>query len=159
MAAPVADDIGTPGGIKMDDGHQTVIVFNLLTTAKFWEKEVTPPGLDGGDAVEQTTMRNVQWRTNLPRALITLTEATITAAWDPDALNQIKTSLLNQNGTITIIYPDGSTTAFFGYLRLAEPQAFVEGEQPEIQLTIQPTNLDPATGDEEGPVTDEVTGT
>lgn len=159
MTAPSPDTIGTPGGIKMDDGHRTVIVFGLLSTAKFWEKEVTPPGLDGGDAVEQTTMRNTTWRTSLPRALATLTETTITAAWDPESYNDIVDTLLNKNGTLTVIFPDGSTLAFFGFLRLAEPQSFVEGEQPEIQLTIEPSNIDPVSGDEEGPVMTEVAGT
>lgn len=158
MAAPSATARQTPAGIKMDDGHSTLITFAADPDVSFWEKTVTPPGIDGGDAIETHTMHNDEWRTMAPRQLKTLTEMTCTAAYDPDLYNQIL-ALVNVETTVTVRFPDGSTLAFYGYLRVFEPSEMQEGEQPEAEITIQPTNQDPTTGAEEAPVLTSAPGT
>lgn len=158
MAAPTATARGTPSGIKMDDGYQTLITFASAPTIAFWEKGVTPPGLDGMDGIDTTTMHNVQWRTKAPRALVTMTDLTLTVAWDP-VLYQTILTLLNVKTTITVTFPDGGTLAFFGYLQKFEPSEHKEGEQPEATITVTPTNQDPVSGDEEAPVLTNVAGT
>ncbi len=158
MAAPTPTARGTPAGIHLEDGYQTLVTFSANTTISFWEKTVTPPGMDGGDAIEQSTMHNVRWRTFAARSLITLTEGKVKAAYDPNLYNQLLTNL-NQPGTFTITFPDGSTLAFFGYLRMAQQAELVEGTQPEIDITIQPTNFDPVGKVEADPVLTSVAGT
>ena len=118
---------------------------------------VTPPGIDGGDAVETSTMHNETWRTMSPRHLKTMTDATLTAAYDPAVYDQI-VALCNVHTTITIFFPDGSTLAFYGFLRLFEAQEAEEGSMPQCTVTITPTNTDPA-GLEAGPVMTSVAGT
>ncbi len=41
---------------RLDDGYQTLIEFAENPAIKLWEKSVTPPGIDGGDAIDTTTM-------------------------------------------------------------------------------------------------------
>ncbi len=158
MAAPDTTARVTPDGIKLDDGFSTQIAFALDADIAFWEKNVQPPGLDGGDAIETTTMHNTAWRTMAPRSLTTMTECTVTAAYDPDLYDEIL-AIINVRGSITVHFPDGSTLDFFGYLRLFEPQDMEEGAQPEANITIQPTNYDPVNNVEAPPVMTEVAGT
>ncbi len=158
MAAPVATTRQTPAGIKLADGYQSLITFANDPDISIWEKSITPPAVDGGDTIEQTTMHNSVWRTMKPRALATLADSTFTGAYDPDIYDEIL-AILNQEDTVTVTFPDGSTLAFFGYLRLFTPNELTEGEQPDAVVTITPTNIDPATQNEEGPVMTETVGT
>lgn len=158
MTAPVAVARGTPSGIKLKDGYQALITIGNNPTASFWEKTVQPPGMDGGDAIEQTTMHNIDWRTFASRSLITMTEAKGKAAYDPNVYVLLQ-SLINAETTITIQWADGSTIAFYGYLRMFEFSELVEGTQPEADFTIQPTNYDPVAHVEAGPTIVSVSGT
>jgi hypothetical protein len=135
----------------MDDGYQTLISFSTAPTVGFWEKSITPPGMDGGDAIETTTMHNDDLRTFAPRALVTLTEFTMMAAYNPAVYDNVM-ALLNVNTTITVFFPNLDTLAFFGFLRTFEPAELVEGTQPEATITVTPSNLDPVSGAEEFPV-------
>lgn len=158
MAPPAPTVRGTPAGIRLDDGFPTKITIGDLTTVSFWEKTVKPTGIDGGDSVPTTTMHNVTWRTMNPRKLKTLTESTSKVAYDPNIYNQV-VPYINLKTTITITFPDGSTLAFFGYLKNFEPDEVQEGTQPEATVTLVPTNQDPQTGVEAAPVLTSVSGT
>lgn len=159
MAAPTPSSVGTPAGLPLKEGQGHTITFSRLSTLSLWEATFKPPGLDGGDAVDQTTQRNVTYRVMAPRRLVTLTEITGSAAYDPNAYNQILTSLLNAEGTVTVRFNDGSTLAFYGFLRVFEPDELSEGEQPRASFTITPTNWDHANDVESGPVLTSVAGT
>lgn len=158
MVAPVASVRANPAGIKLNDGYRCLVTFATDTNIEFWEKTVTPPGLDGGDPVETTTMHNNTYRTMGSRALKTLTEISVTAAYDPQ-LYVAALALINVETTVTVTFPDGSTLAFYGFLQKFEPDALQEGEQPEVTLTVCPTNQDPITGAEEAAVLVSVAGT
>lgn len=163
MAAPATTARLNPSsaptnGIAFEDGYQALLAFNINPSVKIWEKTVKPPGMDGGDAIETSTMHNTTWRTFAPRSLKTLTEMTIKGAYDPDVKNDILL-LINVRGSITLTYPDGSTEDFYGYLRVADFDELVEGTHPEGTFTIQPTNWDPVNRVEAAPVLTEVAGT
>lgn len=158
MAAPSPTSRTTPTGIPLRDGHSTLITIAADVDINFWEKTVQPPGMDGGDPVDATTMHNTTYRVQRPNSLITLTEVTATVAYDPVAYTEIQ-SVLNTETTITITFSDGSTVAFYGFLRTFEPQDAEEGEQPEAEITITPTNWDPTNNVEAGPAVAEVSGT
>lgn len=157
-AAPSATVRQDPSGIKLDDGYRTLVTFASDPNIEFWEKSVTPPGLDGGDEIDTTTMHNDDWRTNAPRALIRMTPFTTTAAYDP-SIYTAALALINRKDTVTVRYPDGSTLAFYGFLKTIEFSELVEGTQPECTITVVPTNQDPDTGSEEPPVLTSVAGT
>ena len=80
MAAPAITARTTPAGIMLKDGYSTKIAFAADPDVSFWEKTVKPPGIDGGDGIEQTTMHNSAYRTMRSRSLKTLTEASGKAA-------------------------------------------------------------------------------
>lgn len=159
MAAPATTVRGTPAGRKLDEGFSTKIAFSRLATVSFWEKTVQPPGVDGGEPVETTTMHNLVWHTQNPRVLLTLTPHTTKVAYDPNVYNQIVNTLVNAKGSVTVRYPDGSTLDYFGYLQKFEPDQIEEGKQPEATITIVPTNFDPVNNVEAAPVLTSVAGT
>lgn len=158
---PVATARGSrvPTGIKLDDGYQTLIAFTANQTVEFWEKTVQPPGLEGGDPIDTTTMHNTEWRTFASRVLKTMTNATATVAYDPNAFEVVRTDLLNVEGVVTLHFPDTSTLAFYGYLQTFEPQDTEEGSQPEANITVVCTNNDPTDGSEQDPVLVSAVGT
>lgn len=158
MAAPTPTARGTPAGIKLKDGFRTLITFSRSTTASLWEKTVKPPGIDGGDPIDQTTMHNSAWRTTAPRQLKTLTECSGKAAYDPNVVNQLY-DLINIEQTITVTFSDGSTLAFYGFLKMFETDELSEGQQPEASFTIVPTNFDHVNKVEAAPVLTSVSGT
>ena len=157
MAAPSATARVAPTGLKLRDGYSTKITLSRDPNINFWERTVTPPGIDGGDSIEITTMHNDDWRVFAPRSLATLTEMTCSAAYDPQVYTEIL-GVLNLNDQITVRFPDGSTLAFWGYLKMFEVGEHSEGEFPECTITIVPTNEDD-DGAERSPVLTSVAGT
>lgn len=160
MAAPSPTTRVDPvsGGIPLYDGFSTKVTVSGDTDIAFFEKSITPPSIDGGEAIDITTMFNSTWRTKVPRSLMELGDVSVTAAYDPVLYTELQ-SVINVNCTITVEFSDGSTLAFFGYVRTADFQEVSEGEQPEIQVTITPTNWDPANFIEAGPAVAETAGT
>lgn len=149
----------TPTGTKLTDGYPTKIAFEADTNVTFWEKAVTPPGVDGGDKIDQTTMFNATWRTYAARSLKELTDGSITVAYDPKVYDEI-VALVNVETEITVKFSDLSTLSFFGYLKSFTPGELVEGEQPEAEVEFVCTNIDPASGTETGPTfVENATGT
>lgn len=142
--------------MRIDDGHPTTLdIFDDDTdptpiTVKFWEKTLTPPGMDGGGANDTTTMRNTRMRTRAPKKLYTLTEFSITVAYDPEIYDSL-IDLMQQNKWLVINFPDGSTLGFWGWLDGADGQEISEGSQPEMELTVIPGNQD-LNGEEVEPV-------
>ena len=136
---------------KLKDGFKTLISFASAPSIEICEITVKPPGFDGGGEIDQTCMENVAFRTFAPKSLKTLTEASATVSYDPLATNDIE-ALINQNDEITITYPDGITTVFFGWLNTWEPSDLEEGERPTVDMGIMISNVDLA-GNEQGPVT------
>jgi len=128
-----------PVGLKLTDGYQCLIAFAEDSAIGLWEKTVKPPGIEGGDAIDITTQHNEEWRTSAPRSLKTLTPIQVTAAYDPAMFEGIL-AMINVVQWITLHWPDGSTYDFVGFLKTVEPNALAEGTQPEVTVTIVPTN-------------------
>lgn len=129
---------------RIDDGHGTKITFANQPSGTgpgitFWEKEVTPPGLDGGGENDTTTMRNTVYRTKAPKQLVTLTEMSCSVSYDPNFYDDIL-AMLNTNQQIEVEFPDGTTLTFWGWLDKFVPGNLVEGQQPTADITIVPSN-------------------
>lgn len=135
---------------RLDDGFATLVEFAEAASVQLFEKEVTPPGFDGGGANDTSTMRNTAWRTKAPKHLKSLSEMVLVASYDPVVYDDV-TDMVNVNQLITVFFPDGSTVAFWGWLNEFKPNACKEGEQPTAQVTIIPSNQD-SNGDEVAPV-------
>lgn len=135
---------------RLDDGFKTIIEFLSSGALKLYEKEVQPPGVDGGGAIDITTMRNTTYRTFSPKSLLTLTEHTFEAAYDPAVYTEMIANV-NVNQQIKVTFPDAATITFWGWLDKFIPNAHVEGEQPTATCTVIPSNVN-STGVEAGPV-------
>lgn len=134
----------------LKDGFSTTIEMSGAPGILLHEKEVTPPGVDGGGEINTTTMRNNEWRTKAPKSLRDLTESPATCAYDPAVYDEIM-SQLQVNQEITVTFPDGSTLTYWGWLDKFVPNAHVEGEQPTAEVTFIPSNQD-NSGVEQAPV-------
>jgi len=134
----------------LQDGHQTLTSFAADPTVLFYEKTVTPPGVDGGGEVDVSTMSNSIWRTRNPKALVSLSNASMTVAYDPACYPEI-IALVNVNNLITVTFPDGDTLAFWGWLNTFTPSEHTEGEQPTAEIEIIPSNQN-GSGVETAPV-------
>ncbi len=126
---------------RIDDGHGIQYEFSANPDVNLWEKEVTPPGMDGGEPNNTTTMRNRAWETLAPQKLKTLTESGATVAYAVASYSEFF-DMINVNQEITITYPDGGTVQFWGYLQRFVPNAVVRGQQPTANIRVIPTNQD-----------------
>ena len=151
MAAPVPGAKGIPAGARLRDGFRTTIAFAIAPTASIWEVGVKPPGRDGGDPVQTSTMLNNAYHTFGARYLVKTDPMTGTFAYDPVVYNTM-IGILNFETTITVTFPDGSTVAMYGWLSKFEPTELKEGEFPTASCTIVSSCTDPNTGEEEPPV-------
>lgn len=123
------------------DGYQTLITFALQPSVKFYEIEVTPPGLEAGGSIDTTTMRNTRWRSFSPKALITAAEASVVVAYDSAYYTQAL-SMLGANQQITFTFPDTHTYQIWGWLDSFVPGAHKEGNRPTATCKIVPSNHD-----------------
>lgn len=156
MAAPATTARVTPSGRALWDGMFSKISFSLDSNISFWETSVKPFGQTGGEPIDTTTHHNVLRRTKMPRSLIDVTNATFVARYHPTVLTQIA-AILNQEGSVTIIFFNGDTYDAFAYLMEADPQDMSEGNPPELNGTVVSTNWDPVNNVESGPVLTEGT--
>ena len=126
---------------RINDGFSTTIEFTGGTSGLtvFWEKEVAPPGISAGGPNDTTTMRNTTYRTMAPKNLKTLTDSTITVAYDPDIYTEM-VSLVGVNQLIVVTFPGAETLSFWGFIDSFTPGNIVEGEQPTADILIVPTN-------------------
>lgn len=158
MANPATTVRLAPVGRLLKDGHPTKVAFARDPDISLWELTVKPPGVSGGDPINITTMHNVIWETKASQALQALTDGSLTFAYDPVVYNQIL-GLVNQEGSVTVRYSDGSTLDFFGYLGMFDPNEISRGTMPTASGTLVTTNLDPVNEVEAGPVLTSVAGT
>ena len=158
MAAPTPGTRLEPIGERLKRGYRILINIQGDENINFWEMTVKPPGLDGGPPIDTTTQWNDVYRTMVPEALVTMTDMTFKAAYDPEVYDSV-VATINKERIITVPFPDTSSICFYGFLQKFEPSDASEKEMPTSSVTITPTNQDPNTGDEEPPVYTPPTGT
>jgi hypothetical protein len=114
-----------------------------LAGVEFFEKSVSLPGMDGGEGIDTTTMRNIKYRTTWPRQLKTLTAVDVEVAWTSDMLDEANLfAMVNTNQEIEWELPDQATYTIWAYVQNVRINPMVEGEQPTMTMTIQPTMTD-----------------
>lgn len=150
MGVPVTTVRVDPVGRRLEDGYRSLITFAADPNVSLWERTVKPPGIDGGDSIDTSTMHNDVWRTKASRALKELTDAGMECGYDPVVYDQI-VALCNVETSITILFSNNDTLAFFGYLKSADTNDLAEGEFPTLTCVVVCTNTDPADGSEAGP--------
>jgi len=152
MAAPTPVQRQAPDGIRLDDPHPTLLTLaSADATIALWEKSLKPPGKDNQSPIQTGSMHNINLMTMAPNDLSTLTEATFKFAYDPSQLSTLY-SRVGIPDSMTFIWSNLRYMCFWGYLKSIAPDEIVEGQQPTMTATVQPTNTDPETGEEEEPV-------
>lgn len=139
-----------PTGVKLRDGHPTTITLSLAPNIALWEVGIQPMGVEGGEPIDQTTMRSSTWRQVIGRALKTLTPANLECAYDEGVYSDI-VSQCNVNQQLTVTFPTGRTIVFWGFIRSFQPQKLMEGTRPLADVVVVPSNSD-ASGNEVAPV-------
>lgn len=154
MAAPANTNRLSPlalGFGPLPNGYRAFIAFENAPSLAVFEKAVTPPGMDGGEPIDITTMHNVRSRTKAPRHLIEPTDTSMrvgynTIVWDDthaqDITEETIEDLINDNQSITVSFPDGATYDFFGWLKSWTPSEMEDGIFPEADMVIVQSNWD-----------------
>lgn len=124
----------------LEDGYSTLVTFDLDNAVALLEVSVTPPGYEGGDSIDVTTMRNTLYKTFAAQGLITVSESSLVVAYDPVVYGNIQSNLINKNGIITFTFSDGSSIDIWGYLKNFTPNECAIGERPTANCTVTPTN-------------------
>ncbi len=158
MTAPTPTARQTPTGRRIPEGFTIKVTFATQPALGIWEVKVKGKGADGGEPINISTQHNVKWESMAARTLRKQTDTAITAGIDPDAFPTLD-NLINFNDTITLLYPDGSTECYYGYLQKYEATEWEIGGFPLVNLTIIPTNCDPSNFAEQGPVFTAASGT
>lgn len=158
MAAPTPTVRTLPTGTKPPEGFPVLVTFSLNPGMWFWEKTSKPFGLDNGEPIDQTTQFNTRWETMGPRALIKSKQLNSKGTYDPDIYPQI-IPMIGVPQTITHKYPNGSTIAFYGYIKEFDADETEIGKQPEANIVYQPTNYDTVNQVEAGPAYHSAHGT
>lgn len=129
--------------VMLRDGFKTLITITGVS-GTFEEIEVSPPEMDGGGSIDQTTMRNTRWRTMIGKSLITMGEFSVKVAYSAHMYDQMAAHI-GKNKHIVVTFPSGNTLSFYSILDKFTPDTLTEGERPEATLTFIPSNLTTAT--------------
>lgn len=140
----------TPVGDRLKKGYRSTIAFELDPDVSIWEIEVTPPGLDGGEMIDTTTMFNTTFETMEPNTLMKVTDGGMRVAFDPVCYDQLF-ALINQKGIITTKFSNGDSISDYGILRTFQPDGMVRNGMPTANCVISYTNTHPTTGAEVAP--------
>lgn len=134
------------------DGYATLFTLGAFPGIQLYERETTPPGIDGGGPIESTTMRNARWRTKDPKTLVGIGDVMATVCYASAAYEDILTTAVNTPDSLLLFWPDGATLLVNGYVDKFSPTGHSEGNLPTANFVFVITNRNPTTGAEEGPV-------
>ena len=123
----------------LPNGHRTLVAISGVT-AQFEEVSVTPPGIKGDDAIDQTNMRNNNYRTFLGGSLMTMTEMSLKVNYAVGAYDQLK-PLIRKNRYVTITFFDGSSISLYCIVTSFTPEELQINEKPTATLVLTPSNL------------------
>lgn len=121
----------------MDNGHSAYL---LVGDVALEVVEVTPPGIDGGAAINTTTHNNQQVMTKAPGALIEIGDSTISVVYSP-TLYAAMMPLVNVNKLIEQGWPiAGKAVKYWGYVQKLQPTSLKDKDRPLMNVTIVVTN-------------------
>lgn len=128
----------------LTEGFPTTMTFSEAASGVslyFKEQAITPPGVDGGGPNDTTNMRNIEWRTQQPKVLKSLSGSQMTCHYDPAFLDGIL-DMINTNQEILLTFPDDQTWTFWGWIDKFNPGEIVEGQPPTATVVIEVSNQD-----------------
>jgi hypothetical protein len=120
----------------LPDGYRTLVTFADFPSIQLFAKKVTPPGIEGGDGIDTTTMLNDRWKTKYPQSLIEATPLNFTAAYKPEIYVQAVIAV-NLPQYITVTFPNGDSVGDYGWLRSIKPNSHEIGAQPTAECVVE----------------------
>lgn len=135
---------------RLSESVGATITFTDYPTVKFYVKQMAPPTIDAGQAIQTTLLANSKYHTFTTPKLISLMEFTLTVSYNSDAMVDAIT-FVGHNQLMTFTWPDGFTFVFYGAIMKFAPGELVPGTQPTATITIQPTMENPSTLAETAP--------
>lgn len=126
---------------RVTDGYSTLITLGttgeLASGAgiRLFEKEVTPPEIMAGGAIDITTMRDDVYRSKARKKLKDVGPLVATVAYATDAYTKIL-SAIGVNQAITVTFADGATLVVWGWLDSFKPGRIAEGVEPTAEVTF-----------------------
>lgn len=124
---------------ELEDGYKCLLTFHAGAVA-LKAYEFTPPSVDGGEGIHQTTFRNTEWHTQTPQHLKKSGDMKENCAYAPADLDTIF-GMINQNQKISWLWPDGYYGQVWGWIRSIVPSQLVIGGRPSVEITIVLSNL------------------
>ncbi len=127
--------------MRLEDGFPTLVSFSAAPAifgnpaGDLWIKRITPPGYDGGGPIPDTSMHNTVFRTQYPKYLVTVTDATLMVSFDPRAYQNVL-PLINLLQLFEYAFPAGETLTIPGWVNTFVPNEFTEGVQPEATMQL-----------------------
>lgn len=125
----------------LEEGYQCLYEFSQNPALKIYQIEVTPPSLDGGGPIDETTQHNEEVTTQSPKTLKRIGQAKITCGYEGLTFSEVW-ALLNQNGVITCTFPDGKGFEQWGWIDKFTPTGMSEGNRPTAEVIIEWSNHD-----------------
>ena len=135
---------------RLSESVGATITFASYPSVKFYVKQMAPPGVDAGSAIQTTLLANSKYHTYTTPKLITITDFTLTASYNSDAMVDA-ISFVGLNQLITFTWPDGFTFTFYGAIMKFTPGELTPGTQPTASITVHPTMENPSTLAETAP--------
>jgi len=125
------------------DGFPTTIVFDGCSLT-ICVKTLTPPEMDSGGSIDINGMTPTtrKFRLRAPKRLISLNSMSLTAAYDPIIYDQgmiVARARVGAIQSFTVVFSNGDTLIFYGFVEKISFQEIKEGEQPMVNITITPT--------------------
>ncbi len=140
----------TPTGTMLEDGFVCVHEIDGYPTIQLWQKEVTPPGWEGGGEINLTNMHCVRFRIAAPKKLITIKGAQMVCFYDTEIITDLA-DVIQLNALITTTFADGSKHKWWGWLDSFVPNSNSEGKDPNASCVFGHSNRNDS-GVETGPV-------
>jgi len=101
-----------------------------------YEKNVTPPGVEGGDPINITTNDNGDFMSFAPRSRKQRTAAQAEVTYDDTDLDALEAAV-DQSDDILVVWPDDTTKLDSGWVRSVIANQTQEGEQPTANITFE----------------------
>lgn len=140
----ISDTLKNTYGISLTIGGSNGTVLGLDP------KSMTPPGMDAGDPIDNTTQSNTKYKTFSPKTLVELTNSSFTAAYDPGTWATILAKV-GVNSELIFTFADATTLTVWGFLKTFIPNEHGEETDATAECELVITNVD-AAGAEIAPI-------
>lgn len=136
----------------LEDGFSTTITFPDILPGIVLilvEREVQAPELDIGGPIDVNTMRQVRYRMQAGKRLLSLGDVTVSVKWDPIVYVTVA-GVMGVNTRLLVTFPDLQVLTLWCFIGKFTPPSMKEGDPPWAELKLHVSNRNRARA-EAGP--------